>query len=200
MLSLADTRDMTTPSRTLAKRVPGEEGVWVIIFGDLLIFSLFFGIFAYYRIMEPAVFAASQAKMVQSFGLVNTLLLLTSSLAVVLAINAARDQQRARARRFVTLAMLLGAGFVVAKYFEYKQKISHGLLPSTNDFYMLYFTFTAVHLLHVCAGIGALAFVRSRVGRPLTPGGTAAIESCALFWHLVDILWVVLFAIFYLHR
>lgn len=191
---------MTTLPLSHPKRVPGEAGVWVIIFGDLLVFSLFFGTFALYRIQEPAVFAASQAKMVQAFGIANTLLLLTSSLAVVLAINAARDDQSSRARHFATLAILLGIGFVIVKYFEYGQKIRHGLLPSTNDFYMLYFTFTAVHLLHVCAGIGALAFIRARVKRPLTPGATAAIESCGLFWHLLDILWVVLFAIFYLHR
>lgn len=181
------------------RRVPGEEGVWVIILGDLLVFSLFFGTYAYYRALEPAQFAAAQAHMVQAFGLLNTLLLLTSSLAVVLAIEAARAGRAAPARRHATVAMLLGAGFVVVKYFEYGDKVRDGLLPSTNNFYMLYFTFTAVHLLHVCAGLAALAFVRARVARPLTPGALAAVESCALFWHLIDILWVVLFAIFYLH-
>lgn len=184
----------------MIRRVPGEAGVWVIILGDLLLFSLFFGLYAYHRALEPELFAASQARMVQAFGLANTLLLLTSSLAVVLTIESARAGLVLRARRHATIAMLLGASFVVLKYFEYGDKLRDGLLPSTNNFYMLYFTLTAVHLLHVCAGLGALAFVRARVARALTPNATGAIESCGLFWHLVDILWVVLFALFYLHR
>ncbi|MDB5702319.1 MAG: cytochrome c oxidase subunit [Sphingomonadales bacterium] len=191
---------MTIDLKPRSSAIPGEAGLWVIIVGDLLIFSLFFVSFAWHRIAEPTVFAASQAQMVQMFGLGNTLLLLTSSLFVVWAIQAARHGRAMAAKHLTTAAMLLGAGFVVMKYFEYSEKIRHGFLPSTNDFYMLYFTFTAIHLLHVCVGLGALAFIRARVKQPLTPGGTIAIESCAIFWHLVDILWMILFAIFYLHR
>jgi nitric oxide reductase NorE protein len=183
-----------------ARRIPGEPGIWVIIFGDLLVFSLFFGTFAYYRMGEPLVFQQAQAALNQGFGLLNTLLLLTSSWAVAKAIGLARDGQGRRARALVTIAMALGAGFAVVKVFEYREKLLAGIGPSTNDFFMLYFTYTGVHLLHVLAGLGALAFLRSRTARPPDAGTIAAMEGCGIFWHLVDILWVVLFAILYLHR
>jgi nitric oxide reductase NorE protein len=188
---------MTDPA---ARRIPGEPGIWVIIFGDLMVFSLFFGTFAYYRMGDPALFRAAQAHLNQGFGLLNTLLLLTSSWAVAKGIGLAREGQGRRARGLIGLAMLLGAGFAVVKVFEYREKLEAGIGPSTNDFFMLYFTYTGVHLLHVLAGIGALAFLRARAAAPMTPGTIAAIEGCGIFWHLVDILWVVLFAILYLHR
>ena len=183
-----------------ARRVPGEPGIWVIIFGDLLVFSLFFGTFAYYRMGEPELFRQSQAHLNQAFGLLNTILLLTSSWAVAKGIGLVRAGQGERARSLVGLAMLLGAGFAVVKVFEYREKLAAGIGPTTNDFFMLYFTYTGVHLLHVLAGLGALAFLRSRTTRPPDPGTIAAMEGCGIFWHLVDILWVVLFAILYLHR
>ena len=182
------------------RRTPGEPGIWVLIFGDLLVFSLFFTTFAYYRLADPRSFRLAQEQLNQGFGLLNTLLLLISSWAVAKAIGLARAGQGARARTLVTLAILLGAGFAVVKIFEYSEKLSAGIGPTTNDFFMLYFTFTGIHLLHVLAGLGALAFLRSRVIRPPHPATVAAMEACGIFWHLVDILWVVLFAILYLHR
>lgn len=189
---------MTEP--VAARRVPGEPGIWVIIFGDLLVFSLFFGTFAYYRMGAPEMFRQAQAHLNQGFGLLNTLLLLTSSWAVAKSIGLTRAGQGAQGRRFASVAMLLGVGFVVVKVFEYREKLAAGIGPSTNDFFMLYFTYTGIHLLHVLAGLGALAFLRSRAIRPPEPDTIAAIEACGIFWHLVDILWVVLFAILYLHR
>jgi nitric oxide reductase NorE protein len=189
---------MTEPS--VSRRIPGESGIWVIIFGDLLVFSLFFGTFAYYRMDEPELFRRAQSDLSQSFGLLNTLLLLTSSWAVAKAIKLARAGDGERARGLVGLAMLLGAGFVVVKAFEYREKLVAGIGPSTNDFFMFYFTYTGIHLLHVFAGLGALAFLRSHIIHPPEPGTIALIEGCGVFWHLVDILWVVLFAILYLHR
>lgn len=183
-----------------ARRIPGEPGLWIIIFGDLLVFSLLFGTFAYYRMGEPALFRQSQVHLNQGFGLLNTMLLLTSSWAVAKGIGLARAGQGERARSLVGLAMLLGIGFAMVKIFEYREKLAAGIGPATNDFFMLYFTYTGIHLLHVLAGLGALAFLRSRVARPPDPGTIAAMEGGGIFWHLVDIPWVVLFAILYLHR
>jgi nitric oxide reductase NorE protein len=185
---------------TDARRIPGEPGLWIIIFGDLAVFSVFFTLFPYYRLAEPDLFARSQALLSQTFGLANTLLLLTSSWAVAAAMSAARDARAQDAVRKVSLGMLCGAGFVVLKAFEYAAKVSAGIRPSTNDFFMLYFAFTGVHLIHVVIGLGALSLFRARAAKLTTPVGLALMEGCAIFWHLVDLLWVVLFALFYLHR
>ena len=181
-------------------RVPGEAGIWILVFGDLLVFGVFFATFAFYNLQQPDLFRASQLALNQRLGLLNTMLLLTSSLFLVLGLEAARHDRATIARRWVLLAMLLGLAFVGVKALEYSEKIAAGLYPTTNNFYMLYFAFTGIHLVHVTVGLGVLTFLRSRVAQGMSVGNLSIIESCAIFWHLVDILWVVLFAIFYLHR
>ncbi|MEO0033653.1 MAG: hypothetical protein RIS94_3411 [Pseudomonadota bacterium] len=186
-----------TPSEP---HIPGEPGLWVMIFGDLLVFSLFFVTFATYRMADAALFAQSQARLNQASGLVNTLLLLTSSFAIAVAVNRLRSGEAVRARSAANAGLLFGAAFVVVKLLEYREKFLAGLYPTTNDFFMFYFAFTGIHLLHVLVGLAALAFVRHACGAPLTPGRFRAVEACAVFWHLVDVLWVILFAILYLHN
>lgn len=180
-------------------RVPGEAGIWVLVFGDLFVFAVFYGTFGYYRLVEPDVFRTSQAALNQPLGLFNTLLLLTSSLMVAKALAYSRAGNAGLARNWTMGALLLAAGFVGTKMVEYGQKIAEGLSPATNTFFMLYFVFTGIHLLHVVVGLGVLAFLRARIARPST-GPDAIAEGCSIYWHMVDVLWVILFAIFYLHR
>ncbi|MFT4054123.1 MAG: cytochrome c oxidase subunit 3 [Novosphingobium sp.] len=192
--------DFTASHPAPGTHIPGEAGLWVMIFGDMLVFGLFFVTFAVYRLDEVATFTASQARLNQGLGLLNTLLLLTSSLAVARAVGKLREGHAAQARRAATAGIILGLGFVGVKFVEYGEKFADGILPTTNDFFMFYFAFTAIHLLHVLVGIAALLFVRWRCGTAVTRGGMSAVEGCGVFWHLVDVLWVVLFAILYLHQ
>lgn len=181
-------------------RVPGEEGVWVLILGDLLVFSTFFLLYASYRSNALPVFAEGQALLSRHFGLVNTLLLLTSSLFVALGVQRARAGRQGSSR-MITMAMLCGAGFVIIKGFEYGEKIGSGISFATSEFFMLYFAFTGFHLIHVLIGLGVLAYLRSVCRNPkVAMGRMIVIESGASFWHLVDLLWIVLFALFYLVR
>lgn len=180
--------------------VPGEEGVWVLILGDLFVFSIFFLMFTWYRGNAIEEFAAGQAATNRAFGLLNTLLLLTSSLFVAMGVHRARAG-RAGAPRLMTLAIACGLGFVVVKALEYGEKIQAGIGFATSDFFMLYFALTGIHLLHVIIGLGVLLFIRnaakpSEAGQPRM----VAIESGASFWHMVDLLWIVLFALFYVLR
>lgn len=191
---------MTRISKAQAGHIPGEAGLWIMIFGDMAVFGLFFATFAVYRIDEAALFALSQAKLNPALGLINTLLLLTSSFAVATAVQALRAGRPDPARRAATVGIVLGVGFVGVKAIEYGEKFSAGITPTTNDFFMFYFAFTAIHLLHVLVGLAALLFLRSRCTTAITPGGMNAVEGCGVFWHLVDVLWVVLFAMFYLHH
>jgi nitric oxide reductase NorE protein len=103
--------------------------------------------------------------------------------------------------RFFSLAFLCGLGFVVVKFFEYREKIIAGFTITTNDFYMYYFMLTGIHLVHVVIGMGVLAFLIMTSRNPnLEDSHVNVLESGASFWHMVDILWIVLFALFYLLR
>ena len=180
--------------------VPGEEGVWVLILGDLFVFSTFFLMFAWYRVNALPIFEAGQAVLDRTLGLINTLLLLTSSLLVAVAVHRVRTR-RSGADGLLVLAILCGLGFVGIKVLEYNDKFRSGIGFVTNDFFMLYFAFTGIHLIHVIIGLGVLAFMRHVARRPgAAETGMVAIESGASFWHLVDLLWIVLFAMFYLLR
>jgi nitric oxide reductase NorE protein len=179
------------------KRVPGEAGVWVLLFGDLLAFSIFFLLFTDFRGQQPHLFQIGSASLNRSIGLTNTLLLLTSSLVVAMGVRRVRESRPGAALCF-RLAMLLAASFVILKAAEYAQKLSHGITPLTSDFYLYYFAFTGIHLMHVLLGSAGL-FVMSRQAQAKNPSPSRVliVECCGLFWHVVDLLWIVLFALFY---
>lgn len=181
-----------------AGHMPGEEGVWVFIFGDLLVFAAFFITYAVERAGAPVLFGQSQALLDRGLGLLNTLLLLTSSWFVAQAVLAVRREDP-RARRLILGGIALGAGFVVVKAFEYGAKISAGITLNTNGFFIFYYMFTAIHLIHVLIGLGVLVFLFSRFDRAgRFQAGMPLIEGGGAFWHLVDLLWIVLFALLYL--
>lgn len=181
------------------RRLPGEEGVWVLIFGDMTVFALLFGVYLYYRSSQADVFNHSQLRLNQTFGAVNTLVLLTSSLLVVTAVRAVRSNAHALARRLIYGAMACGTTFVINKALEYGQKISHGLVPATNQFFMYFYGMTGLHLLHVMIGMGLLLFIARLTRRPaLTARELGYLEGAACFWHMVDLLWIIIFPLLYL--
>lgn len=188
-----------TPGRWTRGHVPGEVGIWVFVLGDLCVFGVFFGIFLVARAGDPDVFAAARPEVNQTLGAVNMLVLLTSSLLVARAVHAFRDGRRDLARRLFLGAALCGAAFLAVKGVEYGQKLSAGVDPGTNDFFMYYFIFTGIHALHVVLGLLVLVLLRHISGKA-EPGqhDVRTIESGATFWHMVDLLWVVLFPIIYL--
>ena len=179
------------------RRIPGEAGIWVLIGGELLAFSAFFLIFAYYRGLDPDVFEQSRSTLNRGIGLANTLILLTSSLFVALGVRRVRDEQQG-ARGLFIAALICGALFVTLKGFEYSEKIKVGITPLTNEFYTYYFAFTGIHLGHVLIGSILLIFMANIASRPPSTTRTMIVECGATFWHLVDLLWIVLFALFYL--
>jgi len=178
--------------------VPGEEGVWVFIGGDLVVFAVFFITYAVARQQELALFESAQALLNRNLGLLNTLLLLTSSLFVAQSVAAVRRGD-SKARPLLLAAILLGSGFVIVKIFEYSAKIAEGFTLNSNSFSIYYYMFTGIHLVHVLIGLGVLCFALSRFDRNgKMPGGVALIEGSGAFWHLVDLLWIILFALLYL--
>jgi nitric oxide reductase NorE protein len=188
-----------TPTRQ-EPHVPGELGVWTFITGDLVLFSFLFYLFLQYRSGQLALFTQSQRQLNQTQGLANTLLMLSSSWLVASALRAARRQQLRLATCCMTGAFGCGAGFIVVKYFEYSAKVRAGYTPNSNDFFMYYYVYTGIHLIHVIIGMGVLATLAVYT-RSTSPAGSVKIqhlESGATFWHLVDLLWIILFALLYL--
>lgn len=186
------------------RRVPGEPGIWVFAILDMLIFAEMFGIFGWYRADHLEAFQAAQHDVVPVFGLAYTLILLSSSWFVILGVSAARRGRLDLADTMVKVGLALGASFVVIKLVEYGLKVASGITPVTNDFFMFFFVMTFVHLLHATGGLGVLIYMRRRI-RGLPSGSVdvhgkdmRVIETCAIYWHMVDLLWIVLFALFYL--
>ena len=182
-----------------ARRLPGEEGTWVFIFGDMTVFAVLFGVYLYYRSADPVLFNGSQARLNQTFGVVNTLILLSSSLLVVTAVRAVRQRENALAGRLIVGAMVCGALFVVNKGIEYGHEISQGFLPATDQFFTYFYVMTGLHLVHVIVGMGLLWFMLTLIRRSeLTPWQNSYLDGAACFWHMVDLLWIIIFPLLYL--
>jgi nitric oxide reductase NorE protein len=187
-----------------AERAPtqplGEAGIWVFVIGDMTVFALFFAVLMYTRGHEPAVFLSGRRSLSRDLGVVNTLLLLTSSLLVAAGLRGTRQPGPARGRALPFLGALgCGICFVAVKVVEWSRELRAGHTPGTNDFYQYYFMYTGIHLLHVF--IGMVLLVRMALASRTAAFGQRErrlAETGAVFWHMVDLLWLMLFALFYL--
>jgi nitric oxide reductase NorE protein len=193
------TVEASSTTATPARRIPGESGTWVFLLGDMLMFGAFFVTFLVERAKAPEVFDVARKTLHLGVGLTNTLVLLTSSLFVVMALGALRSGAGQTARAAVLAAMACGCIFVALKAFEYHSLVTAGHGVGANHFYLYYFILTGVHLLHVCVGLGVLTFLLTQTRRrELSEARMAIVEGGACFWHLVDLLWIVLFPLLYL--
>lgn len=191
--------DSREVGRAIGRRIPGEVGIWVFVIGDMTMFAAFFGIYTQARSRQPALFNASQHQLLISFGAINTCLLLTGSLFVVWGVQATRDGKHAVAPRMFAAALSCASLFGFNKIIEYSIKLGHGITPATNEFFMYFFMYTGIHALHLLIGMCVLARMRRTAAKPvLDASDVNIIESGATYWHLVDLLWVVLFALLYL--
>ena len=182
-------------------RVPGESGFWILILGDLTAFALLFCVFIYYRGHDVGLYLDSQLRLNRAFGALNVVLLLTSSWCVVQGVEAFRERITQRARRCFGAGFLLGAGFVVVKVLEYGDKVREGIAASTNEFFMFFYVLTGIHLLHLVIGLGVLAWMRAKSRSEWSTHRDVALAECGgVYWHMVDLLWVALFALLYLLR
>lgn len=181
------------------RKTPGEPGAWMFLLGDMVVFGVFFTTFMVARSAQPDVFEAGRAGLHPAIGFVNTLVLLTSSLAVVVGVNALQLARNQLAARSFGVAVALGVTFIALKSFEYRLVLDAGIAPGDSDFYLYYFALTGLHLLHVVVGVGVLSLLLLQTRRSaFSATRMAVIESGGCFWHLVDLLWIVLFPLLYL--
>lgn len=190
---------MNSTGKAATTHVPGESELWIFILGDMFVFALFFSVWSVNHALQPELFSAGHAQINQAFGLTNTLALLTSSLFVALGLNNAKSGQFQSARRWFQGAFGLGGLFVVVKCFEYREKILAGADALNNEFFMYYFVFTGIHLLHVLVGMVALLLMMRRCSQPRADlADIPFLEGASVYWHMVDILWIVWFLLIYL--
>jgi nitric oxide reductase NorE protein len=173
--------------------LPGDLMMWVLIASELLVFGAALLAFLAVRTTDPAGFSADQALLDRTAGALNTIVLVTSGLCAGLAV-AYRDRgARTVARRWLFAAASLGVVFLVVKGFEYAHKADAGIDIETSAFFTFYYLTTGFHALHVVAGILILAVVG-------WADSLRNMETAVAFWHMVDLVWVLLFPIIYLLR
>lgn len=197
----ARVEDLTPPATPVpGRRVPGEEGLWVFILGDMAIFALFFGTILVTRADDPVTFAAAQHELHPVLGIVNTALLLTGSLFVIHGLRRLGDGTSASARLFAA-TLLCAVGFAAIKAVEYTLLVDEGHTAGSNDFFMYYFVFTGIHLAHLVIGAVVMVFLVLTARQPDLGSGQRRFAECgAIYWHMVDLLWLVLFPLLYLIR
>jgi nitric oxide reductase NorE protein len=186
--------------KPLRGRIPGESGIWIFVTGDMLAFTIIFGVIVNGRMDQPAVFEQGRQTLHIAFGALNTLLLLVGSLLVVRAIRALRTGSD-RAALLFGLTALSGGAFVVNKGIEYSMLIDAGHGINENLFYGYYFFATLLHLFHLLLGVGGMLIAIRIAKREVNT--SRELKLCEVFgtyWHLVDLLWVILFPLLYLMR
>lgn len=190
-----------SPSLAVPPRLQGYPGFWVFILAELIFFGVLFISYVYERSGQAELFARSQRALDVGLGLTNTLILLTSSWFVALAVHEARDNAPRRVCGFLTLSILCGMAFTGIKIVEYGAKLGAGITMLTNDFFTFYYFLTSLHLLHLIAGTIVLTLVAVRARRgAYHSGDVEGIETAAVYWHMVDLFWVMLFPLLYLAR
>mgnify|MGYP001569380629 FL=1 len=186
-----------------------KMGMWLFLFTEVLLFGGMFLLYAVYRETHTAAFHAAAKGLSTVIGAANTVILLTSSLTMALSIAAIRRGKRNHSILLQAATIVLALAFLVNKYFEWTEHIHHGLYPGGPEllarehgeilFYGLYYVMTGIHGLHVLIGAGMIAFMLALTSRgTISSNDFIKLENTGLFWHLVDVIWIYLFPLFYL--
>jgi nitric oxide reductase NorE protein len=179
--------------RDILSELPGELMMWVLIASELLVFGAALIVCLAVRAIDPVKYAADQAMLDQTAGAINTLVLVTSGFCAAVAVRAREQEERRKARLWLGAAGALGIVFLIVKGFEYASKASLGIGIETSQFFTFYYLITGFHALHVVAGIVVLALVA-------WADSVRNMEAAVAFWHMVDLVWVLLFPIIYVLR
>ncbi len=184
-------------------------GMWLFLFTEILLFSGMFLLYSIYRTVHTEDFHEAAGEMSVVLGAVNTVILLTSSMTMVLSISAIKRGERVRSMIYQAATVVFGAAFLVNKFFEWREHILRGFYPNSSEllamshgkilYFGLYYVMTGIHGVHVLIGAGliCLTFFQTRKG-VVSASDYIKLENTGLFWHLVDVIWIYLFPLFYL--
>ena len=189
--------------------VGSRMGMWLFLFTELVLFGGMFILYSVYRFTYADDFHIAAKELNTVVGAFNTAILLTSSLTMVLSIIAIQRNQKSLSLLMQGLTILLGLFFMVNKYFEWTEKFHHGIYPGSEEllaknsgeilFFGLYYMMTGLHGIHVLVGMILIAIMAVATKRDLiNHSNYVRLENIGLYWHLVDIIWIFLFPLFYL--
>ena len=180
---------------------PGDLAIWFFILAELLVFAVFFAAYAFTRSNHIELFNTYQLTLDRNAAVINTLSLITASYFVVRAVAAIKQGQQQACSKWLLAALLMGLLFLVVKSAEYVHHYSLGINLRTNLFYMFYFSLTFFHFMHVILGMIILAVVALKTHQGhYTAALHTGVETGASYWHMVDMVWLILFPLVYVMR
>jgi nitric oxide reductase NorE protein len=182
-----------------ARFVPGQPDMWAFVLFETLVFTGYFGFYLFYRARSPELFLHSQAQLDLHVGVFNTLVLLLSSWSVARCVQSARAGAYGPALKDVFLTALFALVFLFSKVFEWVRLIHLGNGLGSNDFFTYYFFLTGIHFVHLLIGFVVLGVLVYQLRSPARRS-QVLVETCATYWHTVDFLWVLIFALLYVVR
>jgi nitric oxide reductase NorE protein len=190
--------DVVDKSKT-TRFVPGQPDMWAFVLFETLVFTGYFGFYLFYRARSPELFLHAQAQLDLRVGVVNTLVLLLSSWSVARCVQSSRAGDYRAALRDVFLTAAFAGVFLVVKVSEWVRLVHAGNGLESNDFFMYYFFLTGIHFVHLLIGFVVLGFIVYQLRSPARRS-QQLVETCATYWHTVDFLWVLIFALLYVVR
>jgi nitric oxide reductase NorE protein len=185
-----------------ARFVPGQPDMWAFVLFETLVFTAYFGFYLFFRARSPELFLHAQAQLDLRIGVFNTLVLLLSSWAVARCVQSARAGAYRAALRDVFVTAAFAAVFLFLKVFEWARLVHAGNSVDSNDFFTYYFFLTGIHFVHLLIGFVVLGVIvyQLRGTKARSAESQELVETCATYWHTVDFLWVLIFALLYVVR
>ncbi|MGL1956378.1 MAG: cytochrome c oxidase subunit 3 family protein [Colwellia sp.] len=185
------------PAKTI-KKLPGDLAMWFFILAELTVFAIFFIGFAVSEQLNSEMFTAGKTHLHQTSGLINTLALITSSFFVALALQAMHNAKGKLAAKLLISAKVVACIYIVVKVWEYMSLFEQGFDIETNSFFTLYFMITFFHLMHVLLGMVILTYIMLKAAKnSYNASNISGFEAGASYWHMVDMLWIILFPLIY---
>jgi nitric oxide reductase NorE protein len=182
-----------------ARHIPGQPDMWVLVLFEALVFTAYFTVYLFHRTAHSTLFLRSQAYLNPWLGTLDTVLLLASSMFMLRCVQAARAGAVRAATANAYLAAVLGAAFGISKITEWILLVHSGHGFSSNEFFMYYFFLTGIHLLHLLIGFITLGVIVYQLRSPQRRS-QEIVETCAVYWHTVDLLWILIFSLLYVVR
>lgn len=177
---------------------PGGILMWIIIYLELITFSLALLAMVYYNFNESESFHNSRLLLNPTYGVINTIFLLTSGFFMALSVKELKLKNKHNAKKYLVLTILLGCFFLGLKSIEYYEKIEAGLSMGYNTFFSFYWMLTLFHVIHVIVGLVILISVYFGIKNEAKTSNIEDVEASATFWHMCDLIWLLLFPVIYL--
>lgn len=182
-----------------AKSVPGQPDMWAFVLFETLVFTAYFVVYLLFRTQHQELFLRAQADLDIRIGIFNTICLLLSSWAVARCVQASRSGAYRSALTYAFVTIFFGAVFLVSKVLEWVKEVRMGNGFDTDEFFQHYFFLTSIHCLHVVIGFVVMGVVVYQLCSPARRS-QELVETGATYWHTVDFLWVMIFALLYVVR